>query len=273
MGFESRRDNCLKVGRARQGGWGRAVVGWVAAWAAVGCVNNQQPPTTRPVPTETVKYAVPVFTPIAGSKEIQEKDGIQITVTPVAYQEVSGKEQGPARVVYQDVERRYQVGGPAMDVPYRVVERTTRETVRITPDRIAFLVTINNNLDQIFRGQGAVVQYNLGGRQQQLELPQFQELSNLILPPRNNAQIKIYGPQLKSLPDTATPVAIMLFGVVTKTDAAGNPTARQNFEWDYSYEPQMKEKQVAVNTVRTKEYGTGSTVVNDPPPPRNTRHH
>jgi hypothetical protein len=73
-----------------------------------------------------------------------------------------------------------------------------------------------------------------------IEQTAYAELTNVIVPPRAQQQVNIDGPSLSVLPDQTT-IGLFLYDVATKTDAAGNVTEKQNFEWYYNYGVQRKE--------------------------------
>ena len=60
----------------------------------------------------------------------------------------------------------------------------------------------------------------------------FESLSNAILTPREQKEFDIIGPKTEELPVEAT-IGLILYGVVTATDEAGNAAKRNNFEWFY----------------------------------------
>jgi hypothetical protein len=182
---------------------------------------------------------MPIFTALPETKELQSKGGIQVSLTPISYQcrqdhEVSVKE------VETDVSRA--TSGIVRQLPptpgARFVEVTTTPRLKVAPDNLRFVVKINNQLPRVFRGAGTVVQFNVGGKLVAVDQTGYADLANIIVPPRTEQQVNIYGPPLSTLPDETT-VGLFLYDVVTRTDAAGNITEKQNFEWYFKYITQV----------------------------------
>lgn len=82
-----------------------------------------------------------------------------------------------------------------------------------------------------------MIQFNIGGKLVPFGDTDYKEFINSIVPPRNEAEFKFYGPSLETLGEKGT-IGIFLYDVVTATDAAGNATQKQNYEWYYSYSMQ-----------------------------------
>jgi hypothetical protein len=74
----------------------------------------------------------------------------------------------------------------------------------------------------------------VGGKLIPFDNVDYKEFLNGIVPPRNETEFTIYGPTLDAVPDNST-IGIFLYDVVTATDAAGNATEKQNYEWYFSY--------------------------------------
>ena len=106
------------------------------------------------------------------------------------------------------------------------------------PDRLVFTVKIHNQLNRVFHGQGAVVQFNVDGKLIPFNNTDYKEFSGGIVPPLNDGDLTIYGPPLDTLQDKGT-ITIFLYDVITATDVAGNTTEKQNYTWDFSYTMQQ----------------------------------
>ena len=210
------------------------VVGFVAMIPA--CVTM---PTRSAPETIRVSCLVPSFSPLPETKESQEKGGVEISIAPVAYQVIeSTKEETkpapePLIAVLPKSYTRYNS---------RYVEKTSWQVLEVSPDSLCFLVTINNKLPRVFRGAGTVIQFNVGGKLIPIEEKLYADFLNVIVPPRSQYQVKIYGPPLQSLPSQQTPIGIFFYDVVTNVDKAGNVTEKQNFEWYFNYSPQLREE-------------------------------
>jgi hypothetical protein len=122
----------------------------------------------------------------------------------------------------------------------RYMETTETPGVQVVPERLEFIVKVNNKLPRVFRGAGIVVQFNVGGKLQAVEQQGYADLTNSIIPPRTEQEIKIYGPLLSSVPDQTT-IGLFLYDVVSNTDQAGNITQKNNFEWFYTYATEPKQ--------------------------------
>ena len=122
-----------------------------------------------------------------------------------------------------------------------LVEETTESSLKPSPDRLQFLIKINNKLSRVFRGAGTVVQFNVGGKLLAVEQAGYAEMLQAIVPPRTEHQLKISGPPLDLLSDNAT-IGLFLYDVVTAVDAAGNVTEKQNFEWYFNYTTKVAEE-------------------------------
>lgn len=213
-----------------------------------GCVT---PGPTPPPPTQTTSYKLPQFKIVEGeAKESQSKGGIEISVAPVAYQ-----------MTQKEKKTRRQVSAPlfgTLDLderlrPYaKFFEETTTIGPEVTPTRIAYLVKINNTLSRVFRGAGTVVQFNAGGKLVAVDQAGYAELAQAIIPPRGELQVTVYGPLLSQVADKAT-LGLFLYDVVTATDAAGNITQKQNYEWFFEYSVKTEEGtlQVEKKIIRT----------------------
>ncbi len=200
-----------------------------------GCVA---PPPAAPR-TTSISARVPTVQTVAETKEAQEKGGLEIAVVPAAY-----------KAVKKDRTTLEQIEPPAISIILSspdqrnnqiFVEERTTPYLETEPHRLQFSVRVNNKLSRVFRGQGAVVQFNVGGKLIPFDRVDYKEFLNGIVPPRNEAEFTIYGPTLDMLPDTGT-VGIFLYDVVTATDVAGNVTEKQNFEWYFTYTTRTEEQ-------------------------------
>ena len=206
-----------------------------------GCVAPQRTPNYT-----TIKAKVPSISALAETKESQEKGGIEIAVVPAAYTATAKtrvtveRAQPPtiAVLLVPSTETKDQVFVEERTTPYLAVE----------PGRLQFTVRVNNKLSRVFRGQGAVVQFNVGGKMIPFDRIDYKEFLSGIVPPRNEASFSIMGPPLELLPDQGQ-IGVFLYDVVTATDAAGNVTEKQNFEWyfDYTTKPIEQQAEFQVN--------------------------
>lgn len=212
----------------------------------VGCAT-----TTPPSPPQTIsmRCAQPTFSPLPETTELQEKGGLRISVAPHNYT-CRERYRTSAREV-SDPLSRATLGllRSAPSETARYVRITETPYLAVSPDSLKFTVKINNQLPRVFRGSGIVVQFNVGGKLQAVDQSGYAELANIIVPPRTEAQVEITGPRLESIPEQTT-LGLFLYDAVTQTDAAGNVTEKQNFEWYFNYVVQNQE---SMGTVRQRE--------------------
>lgn len=92
-----------------------------------------------------------------------------------------------------------------------------------------------------------MVQFNVDGKLTDVGQLNYQELLNVIVPPRSEKEVYIYGPSPATLSQNAT-IGVMFYDVVTGTDVAGNVTQRQNFQWVFQCKLQEVEQPVPTTT-------------------------
>ena len=223
-----------------------AVFAWTAALCpmvalAASPAPEQQKQKAPPTTTEqvTVSCKVPVITTLEGTNASQEKGSVELTIAPVDYQVDKN-----TRTTENPIPPPTRLGGLLVITggPGTVyVERVVEPELVVSPDRLIFLIRINNKLPRVFRAAGAVLQFNIGGKIVALDQAAFADLVNAIVPPRSEQQVRVYGPPLSTLPDKTT-VGIFIYDIVTKMDTAGNVTEKQNFEWFFNYAAQLREE-------------------------------
>lgn len=126
-----------------------------------------------------------------------------------------------------------------------LVERTHVPEMVLDPDRLIFQVHINNQMPRVFRGSGIVVQFNVAGKLVAVDPSGYGDLVNVLIPPRGEQELKVFGPSISAIPDPSL-VALLFYDVVTNQDVAGNVTEKQNFEWYFQYRTQVTEQTVDV---------------------------
>ncbi len=191
-----------------------------------GCETPNKPA----VNLTTIKCIVPTIAALRETKESQEKGGVEIAIVPALYKAARAdkRELQPA----QPPSDLSTIIGPG-HVGQVYVQETVTPRLVAQPDRLEFTVRVNNKLDRVFRGQGAVVQFNVGGKLIPFDQTNYRNFINGIVPPRNETEFKIYGPALNLLPEKGT-IGIFLYDVVTATDVTGKVTEKQNFEWYFN---------------------------------------
>jgi len=219
---------------------GRFAVAGVLFLGAAGACATAPPPRPNAV---TMQCKFPVMSPMPETKEMQTKGGIGVTVAVVPFQCVQAAHRTTTRVaptLAESLLSRNKAGH---------VETTTTPYLRVAPERLKVTIRISNQLSRVFRGAGTVVQFAVAGKTVASKQEDFAEFTNVIIPPRGEQLVDIYGPPVSQLPEQAT-VGVFLYDVVTRTDAAGNITEKQNYEWYYNYSTQAKQETGEVQVVR-----------------------
>ncbi len=180
-----------------------------------------------PAPQEIEMSAkLPTVTPLAGTNLSQEKGNVRISVGLVSYK---------VGVVYISHAQRTNPGfKEAFLLPHNqtdvFIERTCTPVAQVLPSRLEFLVTVDNEMDHVFRGSGMVVRYQVAGKDMAVDQGAWADLVNAIIPPRGSQQVAVYGPAVNTLPSNGT-LGLYFDDVVTGTNPAGDVTQRQSFEW------------------------------------------
>lgn len=188
-----------------------------------------------------VTAQLPTFAPLAESNPTQEKGGLRISTAPVAYKVETALSFTNSRV---NASFKENLLGPDITANH-MIERTFTPIAKVSPDKLRFSVHISNQMSRVFRGAGTVVQFNVAGKLVSPDPSGYAELVNMIIPPRSEQIVEVYGPSIDTIPNTTT-VGIFFYDVVTNTDAAGNITEKQNFEWYYQYVTQDTPTEVEV---------------------------
>lgn len=199
-----------------------------------GCVPLEPPPPL----TTTVSYSLPVITPVEPDKQTQESDGVRVTAAPVAYavQQVVHQEIHPVPTLLV-VNNEYP--GELVEIPRLVV----------SPKKLRFKVTINNQLERVVRMAGTAVAFQVAGKTVAADKAGYEDFLNGIILPRQEGDYEITGPDVSALPNHAT-IGLFLYDMVTATDPAGNPTKRSNFEFYYTLTREAKTQEVSVTKKR-----------------------
>jgi hypothetical protein len=218
-----------------------------SAFLLAGCVVPQ--PTSTP-PTTQISCMIPKIDVIADkvNQVTQSKGGLDITVVPAIYKGVRSDITMIEQVepTFGESMQLGLVGGLQGKV---FVEQDTAPQLKAQPGRLIFTVKIHNQLNRVFHGQGAVVQFNVDGKLIPFNNTDYKEFSGGIVPPLNDGDLEIKGPPLDTLQDKGT-ITIFLYDVVTATDMAGNTTEKQNYTWDFTYTMQQVTDSGAVKKTR-----------------------
>lgn len=216
-----------------------------------GCAVPQQR-VAEPNLLVKIQCIYPVITPLPQTKELQKKGGINISLAPGSFQCSKAVEKTTQEVeATMDETMALSISTGGKSRFFKMLETTSTPVYQVSPDKVAFRVKINNQMPRVFRGAGTVVLYNFGGRNTSISSQDYAELSNIIVPPRTEAEVTIYGPSFSNIPENTT-LGIFLYDVVIRTDDAGNVIEKQNFEWYYNYQTQNKEDTGEI--VKTKRW-------------------
>ncbi len=169
---------------------------------------------------------------------MQLKGGVQIFVAIQPFQCVPASRTTKVNASPSFAE---QILAKSQHPGQRYVETTKTPYFAVTPERLKVTLKVVNQLSRVFRGAGTVIQFTVAGKTWASKQEDYAEFTNVIIPPRGEQQIELYGPPMDSMPPTGN-LGIFLYDVVTKTDAAGNITDKQNYEWYYNYGLQTKEE-------------------------------
>lgn len=161
-------------------------------------------------------------------KDNQLRDGVRIIVAPAPFH-VSRKVASAFR--YQPAVLMIG-GGP--------VERRDLSEPIVTPDELRFKIRISNRLPRVVRLAGTAVAFQLAGRTINVPHERYAEFLNGIVLPQQEVTLDLVGPKVSEiigsqLPGDSAVLALLLYDVVTATDAAGTPTKRSNFEFYYRF--------------------------------------
>jgi hypothetical protein len=212
-----------------------------------GCGTLQETP---PPPQMTqIECTIPQITVIQDkiNTETQSKGGLDITIVPALYKAARADRTTVTQVEASIGEQLALVGQNLQNKVY--VEQDTTPQLIAEPNRLEFTIKIHNQLNRVFHGQGAVVQFNVDGKLIPFNNTDYKEFSGGIVPPLNDGDLVIYGPPLDTLKDKGT-ISIYLYDVVTATDVAGNTTEKQNYTWDFSYTMQTSTDTAAAQKSR-----------------------
>jgi hypothetical protein len=199
---------------------------------------------SAPAAPETVAMTcnMPVVSALAETKEYQVKGDIGISVAATTFECKSSTQTAEREIAPGPLDSLYLPANPSGTwANYMKTETVTSPVLKVSPQRLMFKVKINNQGARVFRGTGTVVLYNVSGKNISVKQTDYDGLTNIIVPPRSEAEVDIYGPEFEQLGQAKTTMALSLYDVATKTDAAGAITQKQNFEWLYNYSVEPKQ--------------------------------
>ena len=190
----------------------------------------------------------PTLFSIDATKDNQLRDGVRIIVTPIPFR----FERSSSSAFRFQPTLLLLNGGPA--------ERLDRSTPEFHPDEVRFKIRISNRLPRVVRLAGTAVAFQLAGRTINVPHERYADFLNGIILPQQEVTLDLVGPSVeeivgkdfnKLLGDSAT-LALLLYDVITATDAAGTPTRRSNFEFYYRFALVPAKDSVIQKTCRLK---------------------
>lgn len=162
------------------------------------------------------------------TKDNQLRDGVRVIVAAAPFQ----VERRSASAFRFQTAMLMVGGGPA--------ERRDSSEPIVTPDELRFKIRISNRLPRVVRLAGTAVAFQLAGRTINVPHERYAEFLNGIVLPQQEVTLDLVGPKVSEIvgsqmPGDSATLALLLYDVVTATDAAGTPTKRSNFEFYYRF--------------------------------------
>jgi len=203
-----------------------------------GCMTDA--PSSSPQAVE-LSVNLPVVTPQQPETQYRQvKGGLEISIVPEDYKVVQKSTNTYLEHQPNDFDLMYFGDNPS----YVYYTRMTKTVLSVAPDRLTFILHINNQMARVFHGGGAVAEFKIAGQ----ELPVFEDgyadLENAIIPPQNGLDIPIHGPKLEDLPAQGGIMGIFLYDLVTNQNDAGVVTGKQEFQWYFNYTMSTRTAQV-----------------------------
>jgi len=192
-----------------------------------GCATTEQPPAAN----AQMQYKLPTLTPVEPDKQMQEKDGIRISVAATTY------------TTEQNTRKEFRLRSTTAILGDVLAEMRETTSVAVNPSDVHLTVKINNQLERVLRLAGTVVSFQAAGKASVVPKGKYDDFLAGIILPRQEQSYEVAGPELAQVPDHTT-IAFFLYDIVTATDAAGNPTKRSNFEFYYTLSREDKTLEV-----------------------------
>jgi hypothetical protein len=106
------------------------------------------------------------------------------------------------------------------------------EAPEATSSSVQLQLTVRNDMQRVFRGAGSALQFSIDGQAKPAAQEAYLDFLNTQILPREQRVVRLspVAETLQSL-QRAGAFGVFLYDVPTKTDAAGNVQARENFEW------------------------------------------
>lgn len=207
--------------------------------------KDKKPAEPPPEPTvASVDVGVPSLAPSAETKATQLKGGIQIAIDTDVYAADAKPvyTQTPFQPGFKEI---FHIGCMGAGTVPTYFIRNYKPQVTLNHDHLVLHLHLTNNLPRVFRGAGALIQFNIAGKAVHVDSNGYGDFLNAIIPPRSTQDIDIVGPELSIIPPRAI-IGVFIYDVVTKMDDAGNIKEKQDFEWYYNWTTQTTTKQVTL---------------------------
>ena len=191
-----------------------------------GCAGLLPPPPETF--SRTITFDVPELTPLTQTAATQTRSGVSISLRIEPPQ------------LYRNLMCQYRPHqAPVLFMPAGATKATHDlfrearfEAPGLSTRDVLFHFTITNRLDRVFRGAGAVLQLSVDGKAQPIAQNAYIDFLNTLVLPREVKEVTVRIPGSSDLIGGGA-LGVFLYDVVTKTNAAGNVQARENFEWYY----------------------------------------
>ncbi len=206
-----------------------------------GCATAAVEPPPPP-PDRTFQYDFPVVDVLEESTNLVTLGGVRISLAPRSFEvgTVNRCEYRRARTSLSDILRGASMPAGVSADTHTEVEEVRYRSPTVSPNRISLVATVTNQLDRVFRGQGSVVQFAIGGRAVSADAVNYSQFLNAIIPPNGEVQVRLEGPPLSSVGESST-IAVNIYDIMSNVDEAGNVTQRDNAEWFFAVRRESRE--------------------------------
>ncbi len=221
-----------------------------------GCAT--MPPVKLPGQNITINYEKPEIELVPTSKQTQGSEKTSITVTTLRLKESELK----YRTEYEQLQINSSeccmmmfsafLLGSAM----RTYKKTVTPYYKIPQQDLVFGIFIENHLGHILYLDRSVVTLEVNDElvywNQVRYLLLSQLFEDIILPEEQCQPIKIRIP-IDTL-HSPSKIVLSIYDIVTGMDAAGNPTERLSYKWEFQYtvEKTAKQEQITVEQIQLK---------------------
>lgn len=192
-----------------------------------GCASVAPPPPTQF--TQRVSVSVPLLIPLAQTSAAQTKGGVSLSLTPIIGE------------IRRGLQCRYTPHQAMVLIMPAGASKSTHQLYRearfeapiATGGPVALRFTVRNDMERVFRGAGAVLQFSIDGQARPAAQEAYVDFLNTIILPREQREIVVRDRTIANVQPSGR-FGVFMYDVVTRTDAAGNVQARDNFEWYFS---------------------------------------